>query len=123
MYDKSDETKFRFKNPFDPSAELSDAEREFLQFALLVFNDNRYGTKSIDELKDAMAKNGTEKYLQVPLTKGTTASRISTEGLMHTAQAKITALAPDNILETIKQNVEGFITSVNNEEEAKYVRA
>lgn len=123
MYDDTDETKFRFKNPFDPSARLTDSEREFLQFALLVFNDNRYGTKSMDELKDAMAKNGPEKYLQVPLTKGTTASRISTEGLMQMAQSKIKALAPDNILETIKQNVEGFITSVNNEEEAKYVKA
>jgi hypothetical protein len=58
-----------------------------------------------------MEKEGAVKFLQVPLTKGSTASRISTDGLMETMKAKLTALLPSNIQETIKQNVEGFLSN------------
>jgi hypothetical protein len=96
------------------SVTLTDAEREFLQFAVITINGNRYGINSMDELIQRMNNEGTEKFLQVPLTKGSTASRISTEGLMETMRAKLTALLPSNILKTIQENVEGFIDSSQN---------
>ena len=113
MFDKSKTGKFLFKNPFDSSEKLSDAERDFLQFVLLVINGNRHGIKDAEELIQKMQEDGTEKYLRVPLTKGSTASRISTEGLLNTFKGKLTALLPRNIVETAKQKVEGFISSID----------
>lgn len=105
--------KFLFKNPFDSSSKLSDAEREFLQFAVLTINANRYSNiNSVEDLIHEMEKHGEEKYLQVPLTKGTTASRISVDGLLDTCKNKLKAVIPGKqLLETIKQNVEGFISN------------
>lgn len=120
MYDKETPGKFLFKNPFDSTTELSDAERDFLQFALLVINGNRYKIRDAEELIQKMNEDGYEKYLRVPLTKGSTASRISTEGLLNTLKGKLTALLPENIVETAKEKVEGFISSVD---DTKYNKA
>jgi hypothetical protein len=49
-----------------------------------------------------MSEDGSEIYLRVPLTKGSTASRISTEGLLNALKGKLTALLPRNIVETAK---------------------
>lgn len=111
--------KFEFKNPWDDNAELDDAEREFLQFSLLVINGNRYGIKDAEELLEKMESEGTEKYLKVPLTRGTLASRVSAQGLMKTLEQKLKSLAPHQVLETIKETVEGFITT-NTDEDKKY---
>lgn len=111
--------KFEFKNPWDDNAELDDAEREFLQFSLLVINGNRYGIKDAEELLEKMETEGPEKYLKVPLTRGTLASRVSAQGLMKTLEQKLKSLAPHQVLETIKETVEGFMTT-NTDEDKKY---
>lgn len=117
LFDKSQPGKFLFKNAFDPNVNLTDAERDFLQFVLLIINGNRHKIKDTEDLIDSMQSKGSDQYLRVPLTKGTTASRISTEGLLETLKGKLTALLPANIKETIKENIDGFISS---SEDAKY---
>jgi hypothetical protein len=42
MYEKVNND-LRFKNPWDNNAKLTDAERDFLKFALEIINGNRYG--------------------------------------------------------------------------------
>ena len=120
MFDKESDD-FLFVNPWDSQVDLMDSEREFLQFVILTINGDRYKTKDADDLLARMEKEGAIKFLQVPLTKGSTASRISTDGLMETMKAKLTALLPSNIQETIKQNVEGFLS--NSEGNEQYNKA
>jgi len=72
MYDEEAED-FRFKNPWDPNAELDDAEREFLKFALLKINDNRIKGFNPENIEALIAQDpGT--YLRVPMVKGDLAS-------------------------------------------------
>ena len=70
-----------FKNAFDPNeTTLSDTERAFLQHSLFLINHDRYGINTIDELLAGINKDP-HKFLKVPLTIGTTDSKVAYRGL------------------------------------------
>lgn len=114
MYDEEAED-FRFKNPWDPNAELDGAEREFLKFALLKINDNRIKGFNPENIEALIAQDpGT--YLRVPMVKGDLASQVAVrEGWLNYFKYKFAQLSPKNILERIKRrfdiNAQGLLNS------------
>ena len=74
MYDKNSKD-LLFVNPYeDPS--LTPEERDFLIFALLKINSNRYSDFDPKQLEINIKKNP-QKYLKVPLIKGDMASEVA----------------------------------------------
>lgn len=123
MFDK-EHGKFLFKNPWDSNVDLDDYERDFLQFVVLQINKNRYNdVKSLEDLFAKMEKDGNEVILRVPLTEGTTASKVSVEGLLETLKMKLEALSPTNIKNTAKEKIEGFIANTDSNDNIKYTKA
>lgn len=81
MYDESYENDLVFKNPFDSNERtLTETEREYLKTALLLINKNRHGIKDEAELREAI-KVDPHNYLKVPLTVGTTQSKVAYQGM------------------------------------------
>ena len=70
-----------FKNPFDDSENtMSDTEKELLKYSLLLINHDRFGINTEEELI-AGINSTPEKFLKVPLTVGTTDSKVAYKGL------------------------------------------
>jgi len=64
MYIRGPRT-FRFKDPWTDTS-LTDAEREYLKYALLVINRNKYGSHNSDESILARREKDS-KFFDVPL--------------------------------------------------------
>lgn len=105
-----------FKNPWDNNEKLEDAERDFLKFALAIINGNRYKITEESEFQEKLI-NDPKGFFAVPLTVGSTSSQISSRGMMATLKDKLMGLHPDNIKDTIRKKMEGYLsedTSVKN---------
>lgn len=63
-----------FKNPYDPAAQLNDAERKFLKKALFHINKIRFGETTIRSDKEMKALYNDYKHLWVPLEKASTST-------------------------------------------------
>ena len=98
----------QFKNPWDPKEKLTDAEREFLKFALEIINGNRFDITESSEFQEKMLNNY-EEFFAVPLTVGSTASQVSSRGMMATLKDKLMGLHPKNIKDTIRKKMEGYL--------------
>lgn len=97
----------KFKNPFDNSENLDPAEREYLKKAL--FNICKLKNKDIKTMDDLENKLNSPSYdylLYVPLTRGTTSSKIvSSGGILSCIKQKFNELNPKNIIEHLKQEL------------------
>lgn len=90
-----------FKKP----EEVSDpVEREFLEFALKLVNENRY-SKSESSLKnlEKWKKNGDVRYYRVPLLAG--GNVLQTSGMWAAFKDKLKALRPKVLLERVKEKI------------------
>jgi hypothetical protein len=65
MYIRGPRT-FQFKDPWTDTT-LTEAEREYLKYALLVINKNRYGSHNSDESILARKDSDRTKFFNVPL--------------------------------------------------------
>lgn len=98
----------RFKNPWDRSNNLDDAEREFLMFAITLINKTRFGISEKSEL-DALMLNDPEAFFAVPLVEGTAASKVASRGYLETLKNKFKSYSPENIKNTILRKMEGYL--------------
>lgn len=108
MYEKTDNGDLRFKNPWDTKNDLQPEEREFLEYALAIINGNRYGITEEAEFQDKIL-NEPDLFFAVPLTTGSTASQVSSRGMMNTIKDKLNGLHPEKIMDTIRKKVEGYL--------------
>ena len=99
----------RFKNPWDKNEELDDAERDFLKFALAIINGNRYQITEEAEFQEKLI-NDPDGFFAVPLTVGTTASQVSSRGLMATLKDKLAGLNPKVLAKTVLKKMEGYLS-------------
>jgi hypothetical protein len=98
LYDDTYEDDLVFKNPFDShGVTLSETEKEFLKQSLLLINHNRYGdVNTMDDLELAIMQDP-YKYLRVPLTEGTNASKVAYKGMWETIKEKFKNLIPTKL--------------------------
>ena len=95
---------FRFKNPWDMSNDLIPEEREYLEYALLLINKNKYGSHNSDE--SILAKREKDpKFFDVPLKQGTTRNRADVESFWDLLKTKIRSLTPEFLYkQQLKEN-------------------
>lgn len=108
----------QFKNPWDMKEELTDAERDFLKFALAVINGSRYGITEESEFQDKII-NDYDGFFAVPLATGSTASQVSSRGMLATIKDKIEGLSPKRIKDTILKKVEGYLQEDQSVQDAR----
>lgn len=100
-----------FKNAFDPNENtLSSTEREFLQHSLFMINHDRYGINTLDELIDGINKDP-HKFLKVPLTIGTTDSKVAYRGMWNHLKDVFDKLNPwsKNIGKNIRESADNLV--------------
>lgn len=66
-----------FKNPYDPAAQLNDAERKFLKKALFYINKIRFGETKIRSDKEMKSLYSDYKHLWVPLERASTSTAVT----------------------------------------------
>jgi hypothetical protein len=84
---------FRFKDPWTDTT-LTEAEREYLKYALLLINKNKYGSHNSDESILARREKDS-KFFDVPLKQGTTRNRADIETFWDLLKAKVRSLTPE----------------------------
>ena len=102
-----------FKNPFDSSERtMSDTEKEFLKKSLLLINHDRYGVNTEQELIEKI-KLEPNKYLKVPLTVGTTDSKVAYKGMWNHMKDVFDKLNPwsKNLKKNALEAQEGLVVS------------
>lgn len=83
---------FRFKDPWTDTT-LTDAEREYLKYALLLINKNKKGHQHSDE--SILALRHTDKsFFNVPLKQGSTRNRTDIDGFWDLLKTKVKSLTP-----------------------------
>lgn len=93
---------FSFKNPWTDTT-LTDAEREYLKYALLLINKNKKGPHYSDE--SILAGNNTKEFFYVPLKQGSTRNRTDVNGIWDMLKAKIRSLTPEFLYkQQLKEN-------------------
>jgi hypothetical protein len=102
MYIRGPRT-FEFKDPWKDTS-LTDAEREYLKYALLIINKNRANRPISDEALLA-GKYQDSKFFQVPLKQGTTRNRADVNTFWDLLKTKIRSLTPEFLYnQQIKEN-------------------
>ena len=87
---------FRFKNPWDETTELTNAEREYLKYALLLIHKNKKGSHHSDE--SILASIKTDKtFFNVPLKQGSTRNRADVDSFWSLLKTKVKSLTPSVI--------------------------
>ena len=104
----SDEGDILLKNPDNPTAGLSNAQRDFLRFFLNTVNHNRYKGVTEEELEEWRV-SGDDRYYRLPLTSGNFSSIASHKGLLAAVKDKFQDLNPKRIKSRIMAKVEGFL--------------
>ena len=109
MYqDKEDD--LLFKNPFDESDHsMSDTEREVLKYSLFLINKDRLGISTVEDLI-AGINTDPHNYLKVPLTRGTTDSKIAYKGMWKYLKEVFDKINPFS--KKLKQNIREEIDNV-----------
>ena len=96
---------FRFKDPWDMNEKLTDAEREYLKYALLVINKNKYGSHNSDESIIARKDKDREKFFNVPLKQGSIRNKEDVNTFWDMLKSKIRSLTPEFIYkQQLKEN-------------------
>lgn len=96
---------------------LSGAEKEFLEYALEVINENRYpGEKANFE---TWKRTGDLRYYRVPLMRASDASKMSTSGNMKALADKARTWTVKGAWQEMKERAQGFLS----EEEEKLAYA
>ena len=95
---------FRFKNPWDMNNDLIPEEREYLKYALLLINKNKYGSHNSDE--SILARREKDpKFFDVPLKQGTTRNRADVETFWDLLKSKVRSLTPEFLYkQQLKEN-------------------
>lgn len=103
MYDKEEQDDLLFLNPWDDNNDLTTEERDFLKFALLKINDNRF--KDFDPSKiEEEIKLDPKKYLRVPLVKGDLSSEVAIRnGWLGFIRARFAMLSPKKLASRLKE--------------------
>ena len=95
---------FSFKDPWTDTT-LTEAEREYLKYALLVINKNRYGSHNSDESILARKDSDRTKFFNVPLKQGTTRNRTDVNTFWDLLKTKIRSLTPEFLYkQQLKEN-------------------
>lgn len=83
---------FEFRNPWEDN-DLTDAEREYLKYALLLINKNKKGSHYSDEyILESRHKD--EKFFRVPLKQGSTRNRADIDSFWDLLKTKVRSLTP-----------------------------
>ena len=97
---------------------LMGAEREFLEYALEVINENRYPTEKANFA--TWKRTGDLRYYRVPLMRASDASKMSTKGNMKALADSARAWTWKGALQELKEKTQGFLTK--EEEEMAYAK-
>ena len=121
MYDDSITDDLVFKNPFDPNERtLTETEREYLKTALLLINKNRHRVKDEAELKAKISEDP-HNYLKVPLTVGTSESKIAYQGMWGHLKESFGKLLPTAA--NVREFFRGVLTDdLDSNDERKYYK-
>ena len=96
---------FRFKDPWDMSNDLTDAEREYVKYALLLIHRNKKGSHHSDESILASRKVEGEKFFWVPLKQGSTRNRADVDTFWDLLKSKMRSLTPEFLYkQQLKEN-------------------
>ena len=103
MFDHEEKDDLIFLNPWDNNNNLTNAERDFLKFALLKINDNRIKNFNPDTIEEDI-KSNPKRYLRVPLIKGDLVSEVSVrDGWLNFIRARFAMLTPKNFYNRMKE--------------------
>lgn len=106
-YDEQ-EGDFFLQNPWSPECTLSTTKKNWLKMFLTKVNEGRFPEKI--KTLNSTVQNSKDAFFRLPLAKGDTASAISAcDGLFPALKSKLTQFTPTNIVQTFKDNVQGFI--------------
>lgn len=97
---------------------LVGAEREFLEYALEVINENRYPNDKANF--EIWKRNGDVRYYRVPLMRASDASKMSTSGNMKALKAKAKTWTVQGAWQEMKERAQGFLSA--EEEEIAYAK-
>jgi hypothetical protein len=122
MFNKEEDEDLLFLNPWDNNNDLTNAEREFLKFALLKINDNRIKDFNPNTIEDDI-KLDPKKYLRVPLVKGDLTSEVAVrDGWLKFIRARFAMLSPRNLYSRLKERYDNKANGLfNNEKYQKEV--
>jgi hypothetical protein len=97
---------------------LFGAEREFLEYALEVINENRYPNEKANFA--TWKRTGDLRYYRVPLMRASDASKMSTKGNMKALADSARSWTWKGALQELKEKTQGFLTK--EEEEIAYAK-
>lgn len=102
-----------FKNPWNSTEQLSEAEREFLKYTLTKINENRFQDRTDEDIED-MRASGNLAYYRIPLAVGDTASAaVVSGGLRKALKSKLKRLNPKVWYEEVQKKLQGVFTDIN----------
>lgn len=95
MYERGTK-QFNFRDPWDETNDLTNAEREYLKYALLLIHKNKKGSHHSDE--SILASRETDKtFFNVPLKQGSTRNRADIDSFWSLLKTKVKSLTPSVI--------------------------
>lgn len=97
---------------------LFGAEKEFLEYALEVINENRYPNEKANFA--TWKRTGDLRYYRVPLMRASDASKMSTKGNMKALADSARSWTWKGALQEMKEKTQGFLTK--EEEEIAYAK-
>ena len=97
---------------------LSGAEKEFLEYALEVINENRYPNEKANF--ETWKRTGDLRYYRVPLMRASDASKMSTSGNMKAFADKARTWTVKGALQEMKEKAQGFLSE--EEEQMAYAK-
>ena len=97
---------------------LSGAEKEFLEYALEVINENRYPNEKANF--ETWKRTGDLRYYRVPLMRASDASKMSTSGNMKALADKARTWTVKGALQEMKERAQGFLSE--EEEQMAYAK-
>lgn len=83
------------------------AERDFLEHALDVINENRWPSET-KETREQWKRNGDLRYYRVPLMAASNASRMSTNDMLTAGKDRLKRLSPKNALKELEEKAMGL---------------
>lgn len=97
---------------------LHGSEKEFLEFALEVINENRYPNDKANF--ESWKRNGDVRYYRVPLMRASTASKMSTNGNMKALKDRMHTWTIQGAWQEMKEKAQGFLSE--EEEQLSYAK-
>lgn len=113
MYEKGPRF-FRFKDPWDPDSDLTNAEREYLKYAIILINKNKRGHHYSDEYILNLKKTDSN-FLDVPLKQGSTRNREGVDTYWDLLKSKMRTLTPEFLYKQQLKENQGIDMSENKE--------